>query len=66
MWPHLDQRGSASQANYHRKTSLYQKTNTKDKYYEEANKDEHYEKANTRDEYYKKANKTTNQPKEAG
>ena len=66
MWPYLDQRGPASQANNHCKTTFHGKTNTKDKYYEEANKDEHYEKANTRDEYYKKANKTTNQPKEAG
>ena len=56
MWPYLDQRGPASQANNHCKTSFHQKTNTKDEYYEKANKDK----------YYKEANKNTNHPKEAG
>ena len=51
MWPYLDQRGPASQANNHCKTTFHGKTNTKDKYYES----------------YEKANKaTTNHPKEAG
>ena len=63
MWPYLDQRGPASQANYNCKTSFHRKTNTK--YYKKANKDEYYEKANI-DKYYEKANKTTNHPKEAG
>ena len=62
MWPYLDQRGAASQANYNCKTSLHKKTNTKDEYnyaIDEYNYQYYYEK----EEYY--YYKTTNHPKEA-